>query len=697
MATSMFSISMKNQAHVMSILRDHLYTDKILAVLREYSCNAWDANREVGKGDVPIKVVLPTMMEPSLIIRDFGPGMSEDDLFSVYTQYGESTKQGTNEVVGMLGIGSKSGFSYSDTFTITSWNGGTKSIYVAVLDESNVGEIKKIYEKKCGDETGIEIKIPIKVADIDKFKETAKELFRFFNPYPDINLVDLTPRDTSHDFQIEGGILTSVEEITYVGRSPSKHLAVMGCVPYRFDPANAISNMDDDVRKVLGRWNCTLFFDIGELQISASREELKYSDGTNEKISERVTKLVESFIDSHTKVLKGKQASWDKRLAARELDRLHIPLGAYSDLLECKIKFAENGFFNLKSSGAQYSSGHVLWLSFDRPPIFVIKDVKRDIRKVILRDLSLVQVLPKKGVSLKKVREELDKLLKLHLLDGLKVSLLSEMELLKNNSSIAQDPEVVKAMFEKHKTDSFKLINSNLLKKRRKSDAWEVVKRVPTKEDVYVLIERFSPDFNIHDLTYQDKAFAKLLKITLPPIYGYKKGGPTPDGIEYKEWRRQFFADAVKNVWKVSPEQAMWVNGCLGQHLLPSSTVDRREEKLVSDFYKESKKILGAKHQMTLALEFWSKSIKAWNESTKAERNLISTAMRMLKDIGIIARLDDSFIKWLESLSKQYPLLERIKSEIGHASSEKRNQWLTYIKAMDLLQKEESKCSPTTP
>ena len=92
-------------------------------------------------------------MDPTLFIRDFGPGLSRNDVFSVFTQYGASTKRNDDNSVGMLGIGSKSGFSYADSFTITSWNGGTKSIYVAVLDETDKGIINLMHEEPCGDET----------------------------------------------------------------------------------------------------------------------------------------------------------------------------------------------------------------------------------------------------------------------------------------------------------------------------------------------------------------------------------------------------------------------------------------------------------------------------------------------------------------------------------------------------------------
>ena len=83
-----FGISQEDQSWVLHILRNQIYSNKVLAVLREYACNAKDANR-----DVPIEVTFPTVLDPQLVIRDRGPGLSYEDMFRIYTQYGKSTKR----------------------------------------------------------------------------------------------------------------------------------------------------------------------------------------------------------------------------------------------------------------------------------------------------------------------------------------------------------------------------------------------------------------------------------------------------------------------------------------------------------------------------------------------------------------------------------------------------------------------------
>src|SRR5215468_2696367 len=131
MKTINFRISMKpeDQLMVANILSDSLYTDKIAAILREYGCNAVDANIEAGKPDLPIEVTLPNRLEANLRIRDFGLGMTFEQVDETFCNLGASTKRNSNSVIGMLGIGGKSGFAYGDMFNVTSWHGGTKTVY----------------------------------------------------------------------------------------------------------------------------------------------------------------------------------------------------------------------------------------------------------------------------------------------------------------------------------------------------------------------------------------------------------------------------------------------------------------------------------------------------------------------------------------------------------------------------------------
>jgi len=108
------SYSIKDSSKIFSILRSNIYSDKMLAVVREYSTNGWDGHILAGTPDRPLKVTLPTALAPVFKVRDFGVGLSEESVLNIYTTYGESTKESSNDFNGTFGLGSKSAFAYGN-------------------------------------------------------------------------------------------------------------------------------------------------------------------------------------------------------------------------------------------------------------------------------------------------------------------------------------------------------------------------------------------------------------------------------------------------------------------------------------------------------------------------------------------------------------------------------------------------------
>ena len=267
LSSAHFGISANDQAHIISILRNRLYSDKIMAILREYGTNAWDAHVQAGIQDQPIRIILPSRFDPILKIRDYGPGIAEKEIYNVYIQYGSSTKRNTNTAIGMLGIGCKSGFAYSDAFTVISYHAGIKKTYTAFIDSTNLGQMTKLAESPCGDATGIEIQIPAQNTDIEAFRTKAKELFQYFNPRPIIN-IDLPVRK-----YIATGTGWSIRERWLGGP-----VAIMGNIGYPIK-CQRLNNVSEEIKSMLTS-SIDLFFPIGALNIAASREDLEYTDKT---------------------------------------------------------------------------------------------------------------------------------------------------------------------------------------------------------------------------------------------------------------------------------------------------------------------------------------------------------------------------------------------------------------------------------
>ena len=277
-----FGIKKEGLAHIFNVLRNQLYSNKILAVIREYSCNAYDAQVEAGTSDQKFIVTCPTLDDPSFKVRDFGSGLSPEGIAEVYAYYGESTKRNSNALIGQLGLGSKSGFAYGDNFVIKSFHKGTLYTYNAYLDETKIGQILKMAEESTSEPDGVEIVIPVKIRDLHSFKETIATFFKHFKNKPQIVNIEQSFLDTywkTNDQVLTGEGWQFLKARNSWDKAPS--LMIMGNVAYPLD-GSSVDNLPSVFHS-----DFIVEFNIGELEVSASREALQFSTTTQNAIRKR--------------------------------------------------------------------------------------------------------------------------------------------------------------------------------------------------------------------------------------------------------------------------------------------------------------------------------------------------------------------------------------------------------------------------
>src|ERR1017187_3447658 len=146
---------------LIGMLRKNVYQHRIRTLVQEYMCNGRDAAREIGSTK-KIIVSIPNELSPVFKVRDFGPGITPQRMTKVFLQYGNSTKRKTNGQTGGFGIGAKSAWAYTDSFTVISITGGVKRTYVCHLGSTNVGRADLMSEVETTEETGTEIHVAIK-------------------------------------------------------------------------------------------------------------------------------------------------------------------------------------------------------------------------------------------------------------------------------------------------------------------------------------------------------------------------------------------------------------------------------------------------------------------------------------------------------------------------------------------------------
>lgn len=295
-----FGIKNEGLAHIFNVLRNQLYSDKILAVLREYSCNAVDAHVEAGHPEKPIKVTLPSRMNLNLKIRDFGLGLTEKDIQDIYAYYGESTKRNSNALIGQLGLGSKSAFAYGDNFVINSFCDGSKTTYNAYIDASQVGQIAKLASAPTDEPNGVEIVIPVRPNDIEQFSTKAAQIYKHFAVRPDFDGQTLDFKDEEPIMKGNGWTLFAYNQFHSV---PT---AVMGNIGYALnaDSLKLQYNDNDDTFRNILRSGLVVKFNIGDLDIAASREGLQYTEKTINAIKSKLSSIKDEMTKQASDSLK---------------------------------------------------------------------------------------------------------------------------------------------------------------------------------------------------------------------------------------------------------------------------------------------------------------------------------------------------------------------------------------------------------
>lgn len=278
-AVSEFKI--RNSAKAFNILSSGLYSNKIRAILREIGCNAVDSHVAAGRGDVPFDLHLPTQLAPYFSIRDYGTGLSHDQVVNIYTTYFESTKTESNDFIGALGLGSKSPFSYTDNFTVTAIKDGIKGVYSAFINEVGVPSVALMTSSQTDEPNGVEVQFGVeKEQDIYNFKKEATTVYRYFKVKPNLTgaTVDMAGVEYVDAIELPGAAVRKGERGTA--------RAVMGNIAYPIE----LESQEREITEVLMS-PIDMFFDIGDVDFQASREGLSYDKATVAAILARVEEI----------------------------------------------------------------------------------------------------------------------------------------------------------------------------------------------------------------------------------------------------------------------------------------------------------------------------------------------------------------------------------------------------------------------
>lgn len=323
------------------ILSSKLYSNPIRAIVRELACNAYDSHKAAGTENIPFEISVPTSLSPIFVIKDFGTGLSHDEVLNLYTTYFESTKTNSDDYIGQLGLGSKSPFSYSKQFIVESRQNGVCYMYSMFINEEGVPAVSPLGSQPTDEPNGMTITISVKHNDFYRFRQEAEEVLMYFTPYPTVNGPH-TRRTFNYRMKKDNWAIREENNSTtpYV---------IQGFVRYPIDADQLIGYESEEfslTSEAASLLSAPIDFivPIGMVQVAPSREHLSYDKKTIENLISYINDVAVDIADSFQSLIDQCPTLWDARvLISSFMDHGSVFRKIYEKLVSRNFKPTYNG------------------------------------------------------------------------------------------------------------------------------------------------------------------------------------------------------------------------------------------------------------------------------------------------------------------------------------------------------------------
>ena len=307
----------KSSAKMFKIIVDGLYKNKIGSAVREIACNCYDSHVAAGTPERPFEIHMPDEYEPYITFKDYGVGLDDTEVTEILTLVGESTKENSDDQIGAFGLGSKTPFAYTDSFTVCAVKNGMKRTYAAFFNEDGIPAVGLMDERETEEPNGFEVTIPVVDArDFPKFRKEVREQLTFFPVKPILTNNDANPI-TFKNFKAGQQNYLDVDGIT-IGDTSNYEVrgvwAVQGVVGYQVDLDLIKPNLSPENQAFLDiiAASCMINFKLGDLEVIASREGISYVDRTFKAFAARLDAGRAALHRSISKEFDSLKGPWNK-------------------------------------------------------------------------------------------------------------------------------------------------------------------------------------------------------------------------------------------------------------------------------------------------------------------------------------------------------------------------------------------------
>ena len=285
-----------NNGAIFQILSSKLYSDKFNSIVREISSNMYDSHKAANKLDVPFEI---NLTYEYIEFKDFGVGLSEEEIEQIYKVYFNSTKSADNDFIGGFGLGSKTTFAYTNIFNIISKKNGKKLEYICFMDNQFQPNIKKINESEVDmDDTGFTVKFNIaNTQDYNEFLSAIQHNFDYYKVKP---LFNHKPLESSQNYNISKKFTKEFDSFKYELSLVNNYNywnqninIIVGNIKYDID-LTKLEGFDD---RMFYNYILDIFIPVGSVSLTVNREKLEYDKNTVEFLKNCFASIKKDIID----------------------------------------------------------------------------------------------------------------------------------------------------------------------------------------------------------------------------------------------------------------------------------------------------------------------------------------------------------------------------------------------------------------
>lgn len=254
-------VDTKNFGKMFAVTSKNMYRRPVQSIVREITSNCVDSHIEAKVDDAIVIEIDEDEGGEYISFKDVGVGISPERMRNTYANWLSTTKDQTNDQIGMWGLGSKSPLAYTDIFYLTTVYDGIKYEY-AVREGVERPRIDFYSQEQTEERNGTLVKIYIKnLQDRLNFLTACRsELLYFDNVFIRSRYSVFFNEYTIYDYKT----FKYRPDTSYQN---SLHI-VLGRVAY---PINW-----EELQIPRIELPFALKFEIGELQVTPERESIRY-------------------------------------------------------------------------------------------------------------------------------------------------------------------------------------------------------------------------------------------------------------------------------------------------------------------------------------------------------------------------------------------------------------------------------------